>query len=361
MFNFIFEKLFLSFITLIGVATLVFFLFTVLPGDPAQMMLDQKSDSEQLKILRAKFGFDQPISDQYFYYMNDLSFISIHSLSKDHFTSYSKNKYGGFRLFKINDNIIVIKFPYLRTSYQKRGKKVLTIISETLPNTLILAVTSISIAIFFGLFLGIISGYYKDHFIDKFFQIFSMLGMSLPSFFTAILFSWFFGYVLFDYTNLNMTGSLYELDDYGENYSINIKNLILPSLVLGIRPIAVIVQLMRSQLIEELSKEYIVTAKSKGLPMYRIIYFHAIKNSLNPIITAVSGWFASLLAGAVFVEYIFGWRGLGKEIVEALNTLDIPVIIGSVLVIATFFILINTIVDIIYAYLDPQVKTNLNQ
>ena len=94
--------------------------------------------------------------------------------------------------------------------------------------------------------------------------------------------------------------------------------------------------------------------------MYKIIYFHAIKNSLNPIITAVSGWFASLLAGAVFVEYIFGWRGLGKEIVEALNTLDIPVIIGAVLVIATFFIIINTLVDIIYAYLDPQIKSNFN-
>ena len=93
----------------------------------------------------------------------------------------------------------------------------------------------------------------------------------------------------------------------------------------------------------------------------KVILNHCIKNSLNPVITALSGWFASLLAGSVFVEYIFGWRGLGKEIVEALNTLDIPVIIGSVLVIATFFILINTLVDIIYAYLDPQVKTNLNQ
>ncbi len=360
MLSFIFEKFFLSIITLTGVATLVFFLFTVLPGDPAQMMLDQKSDSKQLEILRAKFGFDQPVFNQYFYFMNDLSFISIHSTDKNHFTNYSKNKYGGFRLFKINNSIAVIKLPYLRTSYQKRGKKVLTIISETLPNTIVLAVSSISIAIFFGLFLGIISGYYKDHFIDRFLQLFSMLGMSLPSFFSAILFSWFFGYVLYEYTNLNMTGSLYELDDYGENYTINFKNIILPSVVLGIRPIAVIVQLMRSQLIEVLSKEYIVTAKSKGLPMYKIIYFHAIKNSLNPIITAVSGWFASLLAGAVFVEYIFGWRGLGKEIVEALNTLDIPVIIGAVLVIATFFIIINTLVDIIYAYLDPQIKSNFN-
>ena len=206
--------------------------------------------------------------------------------------------------------------------------------------------------------MGLVAGYYKDQSIDKALQVFSTLGMSIPSFFSAILFSWFFGYVLYDFTNLNMTGSLYELDDYGESYKLNLKNLILPSVVLGIRPLAVIVQLMRSQLIDVLSQDYIRTAKAKGLSVFRIIYFHAIKNSLNPVITAISGWFASLLSGAVFVEYIFGWRGLGKEVVEALNTLDIPVIMGAVLVISSLFIIINIIVDILYVYIDPQIKYN---
>ena len=103
-------------------------------------------------------------------------------------------------------------------------------------------------------------------------------------------------------------------------------------------------------------QDYIRTARAKGLSEFKIIKNHAIKNALNPVITAISGWFASMLAGAVFVEYVFGWNGLGKEIVNALNTLDLPVIMGSVLVIALMFILINIFVDVVYAYLDPKVK-----
>jgi peptide/nickel transport system permease protein len=251
----------------------------------------------------------------------------------------------------------VIKAPYLRTSYQNRGKPITKILKETLPNTAILALSSMFIAIVLGVFLGIVATLNKDTWIDRFLQLISTLGMSIPSFFSAILFSWFFGYVLHDYTKLNMTGSLYELDDFGESYSIVWKNLILPSFVLGIRPLALIIQLMRSNLLEVLSQDYIRTAYSKGLSKYKVIFNHGLKNSLNPVITAVSGWFASLLSGAIFVEYIFGWKGLGKEIVEALNQLDIPVVMGAVLVIALLFIIINIVVDFIYAYLDPRIKT----
>src|SRR6056300_373440 len=180
--------------------------------------------------------------------------------------------------------------------------------------------------------------------------------MSVPSFFSAILFSWLFGYVLHEFTGLNMTGSLYELDDYGEENRLQWKNLILPSIVLGIRPLAVIIQLTRSNLLEVLSQDYIRTAYAKGLSQYQVIFKHALKNAINPVVTAISGWFASMLAGAIFVEYIFGWKGLGKEIVEALNQLDIPVVMGSVLTIAFFFIIINIVVDFIYAYLDPRIN-----
>ena len=154
------------------------------------------------------------------------------------------------------------------------------------------------------------------------------------------------------------TGSLFELDDFGEERHLMFKNLILPAFVLGIRPLAVIIQLMRGSLLEVLSQDYIRTAKSKGLSRFKVVFKHGIKNALNPVVTAVSGWFASLLSGAVFVEYIFGWKGLGKEIVTALNTLDIPVIIGAVLTISTLFIIINILVDLIYIKLDPQVKLN---
>ncbi len=356
--NFLFNRLIYSVLTLFGVVTLIFFLFNVLPGDPAQMMLGQNQNSEQLINVKKKYGFDQPISTQYFYYLNDLSPISFHSNNQENYTFLKEDKYSEIKLMKFDSFTVVLKFPYLRTSFTMQGKKVSEIIRNTLPNTIVLAISAITIAIIIGLFLGIISAIFKDSYIDKSIQLISVVGMSLPSFFSAILFAWFFGYILHEYTNLEMTGSLFELDDFGENYSIKLKNLILPAIVLGIRPLAVISQLMRNELLDVLNQDYIRTARAKGLSEYTVIKNHGIKNSLNPVVTAISGWFASLLAGAVFVEYIFGWNGLGKEIVNALNNLDLPVIMGSVLVIAFMFIIINILVDIIYAWLDPRVKLN---
>ena len=340
-------------LTLLGVVTVIFFLFTILPGDPAQMMLGQ----EQLEIVRAKYGFDKSIGTQYLYYLNDLSPISLHSKNASDYTYLSDGKYSALSIVSLGNTDLVLKAPYLRESFQKSGKSVTSVIGDTLPNTFVLAVSAILIAICLGVILGIISALQKDTWLDKAIQILSTLGMSVPSFFSAILFAWLFGYVLHQYTNLNMTGSLYELDDFGEQNHLKLKNLILPAIVLGIRPLAVVIQLMRNSLLEILQQDYIRTARAKGLREFQIIKKHALKNALNPVVTAVSGWFASMLAGAVFVEYIFGWNGLGKEIVDALNTLDLPIIMGAVLVIATMFILINIFVDIIYGWLDPKINT----
>lgn len=336
--------------------TVIFFLFNVLPGDPAQMMLGQNEDSAQLAIVKQKYGFDKPISTQYFYYLNDLSPMSFHSSSPKDYTFLREGKYSATTLFTIGNTTAVLKFPYLRESFTKQGKKVSQVIGETLPNTFVLAVSAIFIAIVIGIILGIISALFKDSWQDKLIQIVSTIGMSVPSFFSAILFAWFFGFLLHEYTHLEMTGSLYELDDYGEAMHIQWKNLILPAIVLGIRPLAVVIQLMRNSLLEVFNQDYIRTARAKGLSEFQIIKSHALKNSMNPVVTAISGWFASMLAGAVFVEYIFGWNGLGKEIVNALNTLDLPVIMGAVLIIALVFIIINIFVDIIYVWLDPKVK-----
>lgn len=328
----------------------------MLPGDPAQMMMGQNEDSEQLAKVKAKYGFDKPILTQYGYYINDLLPISFHSKNKEDYTFLSENKYSAAPLFSIGNTTAVLKFPYLRESFTKQGKKVTQVLGETLPNTFALAVSAIVIAMILGVLLGIVSALYKDRWLDKSIQIFSTLGMSVPSFFSAILFAWFFGYILHEYTNLEMTGSLYELDDFGEDIHIKWKNLILPAIVLGIRPLAVVIQLMRNSLLEVFNQDYIRTARAKGLSEFQIIKRHAVKNALNPVVTAISGWFASMLAGAVFVEFIFGWNGLGKEIVNSLNTLDLPVIMGSVLVIATLFVMINILVDLIYVWLDPKVK-----
>ena len=356
MIQFIGNKFFYGILTLLGVVTVVFLLFNVLPGDPARMMLDQREDSEQLERIQKKYGFDKPLTTQYFYYLNDVSPLSIHSSSEDDFTFLKKGKYSYKKLFSVGEISLVLKYPYLRESFQKNGKKVSEVILETLPNTAILALFSISIAIFLGIILGIFSAIYKDTFFDRIIAIVSTFGMSIPSFFSAILFAWLFGFVLKEYTGLEMTGSLYVVDDFGEHIYIQWKNLVLPAIVLGIRPLAVVIQLMRNSLLEVLNLDYIRTAKAKGLTNYQVIKNHALKNSLNPVITAISGWFASMLAGAVFVEYIFNWNGLGKEIVNALNTLDLPVIMGSVLVIASLFIIINILVDIIYSWLDPRIR-----
>lgn len=356
MISYLLNKIGYALLTLFGVVTVIFFLFNVLPGDPAQMMLGQNEDSNQLAIVKHKYGFDKPVSTQYLYYINDLSPLSFHSKSPKDYTFLSNGKYTYMLLFSIGNIKTVLKFPYLRESFTKQGKKVSEVLAETLPNTFVLAVSAIVIALILGICLGIVSALYKDQWLDKIIQIFSTFGMSIPSFFSAILFAWFFGYILHRYTHLEMTGSLYELDDFGEAMHIKWKNLILPAVVLGIRPLAVVIQLMRNSLLEVFNQDYIRTARSKGLSEFQIIRKHAVKNAMNPVVTAISGWFASMLAGAVFVEYIFGWNGLGKEIVNALNTLDLPVIMGSVLIIALLFIIINIFVDIIYAWLDPKVK-----
>jgi peptide/nickel transport system permease protein len=340
-----------------GVVSLVFFLFNVLPGDPAKMMIGQRSDISTIESIRKELGLDKSKGMQYVKYINDLSPISIHNNKNRESYFYIDNlKYNYTKLFHVSKaSILVLKTPYLRRSYQSK-KLVSEIVKETLPNTFILAFASILIASFLGIFLGIIEAIKKDSLFDKLSLLFSAFGMSLPSFFAAILIGWIFAFVLGDLTGLNLTGNIYEIDDLGNGIHLQLKNLILPAVTLGIRPLAIVIQLSRNSMLDVLSQDYIRTAKAKGLSFKHIIWRHALKNSLNPVITAISGWFASLMAGVVFVEYIFGWKGLGYIIVDSLNKYDLPVIMGCVLTISVMFIVINITVDIIYAILDPRIR-----
>ena len=358
MINYIINKIFYGFLTLFGVITVVFLLFTVLPGDPARMMLDQKEDPEQLAQIRKNLGLDQPVWKQYLYYLNDLSPISIHDnqAKETTYTSLSSDKYDYQKITDVGENTIVLKKTFLRNSFQKQGKSVATIIAETLPNTIVLAISAIIIATIIGVGLGITSALMKDSWIDRALLVITSFGMSIPSFFSAIIIAYIFAFLLHEVTSLNMIGSLYEVDDLGEGKHLTLKNLILPAITLGSRPLAVFTQLTRNSLLEVLSQDYIRTAYAKGLSKKTVIFKHALRNALNPVVTAISGWFASMLAGAVFVEFIFGWNGLGKEIVNALNTLDLPIVMGAVLVIAVMFIIINILIDIIYGILDPRVR-----
>ena len=153
-----------------------------------------------------------------------------------------------------------------------------------------------------------------------------------------------------------MFGSLFSVDNYGTGTYLDLKNLILPALTLGIRPLAVVVELTKSSVLDVLSQDYIRTAKAKGLSYKKILVKHTLKNALNPVVTAISGWLASLLAGAVFVEYIFDWKGMGVVIVEGLDKYDFPVVMGSLLYVSVILVIINIITDVIYGWLDPRVK-----
>jgi peptide/nickel transport system permease protein len=151
-----------------------------------------------------------------------------------------------------------------------------------------------------------------------------------------------------------LTGSLYELDPWeGKRWSL--QNMILPVLTLMIRPLGVVVQLTRSSILEVMSQDFIRTAYAKGLSPARVMWKHALPNALNPVLTSISGWFASLLAGAVFVEFVFGWKGLGQLMFTAIERQDLPVISGGVMVIASSFVGIGFLMDGVYRWLDPRV------
>lgn len=346
--KYIFRKFIFLTLTIWGVISLLFLLFQLL-SDPTTLLQGQRSDLTTKKNMEEELGLNKPALIRYINYLNDLSPISIHDIEKVNQLNYIK-------VVQINNKLLVLKSPYLGQSYQSK-KPVIELLKEYFPGTLILASLSMGLAFGLGIILGSFSAIKQNSFLDQSIIGISTIGVSVPSFFSAIIISWFFGFVIHDFTGLSMTGSW---KDYiaGEGEKIMWLNLILPSLALGIRPLAVITQLTRSSMIEVLGSEYIRTAKAKGLNKFQIIKRHALKNALNPVITASSGWFASLLAGSFFVEYIFGWKGIGKLTVESLEKSDYPVVMGCVLLVASLFIIINTLVDISYKYLDPRVEIN---
>ena len=350
MIPYLIRKLFYGMAVMLGIVIVVFFLFNILPVDPARMTQGQRADVQSLQAVRKEFGLDKPVPVQFAYYINDLSPVGLHQN-----TAEEQQRLHYLKLFPSGDNkVIALKWPYLRRSYQTH-KEVSSLLLEVIPNTLVLATTAMLFAIFIGVFLGVMSAVKQNTWIDKLAIGFSTLGVSAPSFFVGVVIAWIFGFVLNKYTGLNMSGSLCTYDPF-KGEIISWKNLILPAVTLGLRPLAIIVQLTRNAMLDVLGQDYIRTAKAKGLGNNAIIYRHALKNALNPVVTAIANWFASLLAGSFFVEYVFGYNGLGKTTVDALEMSDFPVVMGSILFIAFIFVMINILVDIIYVWIDPRVK-----
>ena len=346
MINYILRKSFYGLLVLLGVVVTVFFLFQGF-GDPSRLVMGQRADAATQENIRKELYLDQPRWKQFVFYLDDISPIGIHSREEI--------RQKGLRgVFIGGETKIGLKWPYLRRSYQTK-REVGTVLMEALPGTLLLALAAMMLATVGGIALGVLAAIRKGTFWDTSSIFVSVLGISAPSFFMGIVIAYLFGFVLSQYTGLHMTGSLFDTDPFAGR-QLQLCNLILPALTLGIRPMAIIAQLTRGSLLDVLDQDYIRTAYAKGLKPRVVVWKHALRNALNPVITAITGWFAELLAGAFFVETIFGWKGIGKVTVDALEKLDFPVVMGSVLVTSCFFILVSVLSDLLYGVVDPRVR-----
>ncbi|MFM2134234.1 MAG: ABC transporter permease [Candidatus Kapaibacterium sp.] len=306
MLAFIVRRLVNTLLTLVGVVTVSFFLVRSIDGDPARVMLGQRADEATRQALREQFGFNKPLYVQYALYMERL----VHG---DLGRSISSNR------------------------------EVLSVIFERMQATALLAGVAMLVATLLGIALGTVAAIKANTWLDSVIMGVAQFGISLPSIVMAALFMMVFGVWLdwFPISGYVNRGAVY---------------LVLPAVTLGIRPLAIIARVTRSSMLDVMGQDYVRTAKAKGLSDGVVILKHTLRNALNPVVTTVGSWFAGLLAGAYFIEYMFNWPGLGKVSLDAVEKLDYPMIQGAVLFSATIFVLINFFSDLVYAWLDPRVK-----
>jgi len=321
----------------LGSATLLSFLFFGLLNSRDQAVYElagQQTDSATIAALKKEMRMDLPLWQQVAWYMNDLSPLGL------------KCQSGGACAWGL-------KWPSYGKSYQT-GRQVSDIIASAFPATLLLALASMFLAGVLGISLGFVAARNENRWWEKGLLGLSTAGMALPSFFSAILVAWLFGFVLRAFTGLPPWGSLYSIDNLsGERY-LALQHLLLPALTLGIRPLSVMLQMTKNTLLSNQSVLFIRTAEAKGLTQGRVWFVHLLRASLGPVWTSFTGWFGSLLAGAVFVEYIFGWKGIGRELVVGIQTMDYPVVMGCIITTSALFALLNGLTDLGHDWLDPQ-------
>ena len=291
-----------------GVLTVTFLLMYVVPGDPARIMMGARADEATVRAIRAELGLDDPLPVQYGRFM-------LRAATGDLGRSYFTNR------------------------------DVMQEILRRVPATAILGLAAMLLAATVGILVGVVSAVRPYSFLDQGSMVLALAGISMPVFFLGLLLAWVFGYLL----------GWFPISGYMESLS-QAKTLVLPAVALAASPLALIARLTRSSMLEVLREDYVRTARAKGLDERLVVLKHGLKNALNPILTAASQSFAAVLAGAFFVEFIFNWPGIGLLAINAINNYDFPVIQGTVLFAATVFIVINILVDVGYAVLDPRVK-----
>ncbi|MEI6412056.1 MAG: ABC transporter permease [Bacteroidota bacterium] len=347
---FILRRLLYGILVIVLVVVTISSIIYLAPVDPAQLTFGQRSDVATVKAKTAELGLDQPLYMQLGHYLADLSPFSVLTNTVE-----NKRKYNFVALFHLADNqVFALKTPYLRESYQS-GRPVSEILAAAIPATALLAGTALLLAILIGIPAGIISSLRPRSFWDHAISVISVFGYSMPSYVAAMVLALIFGYALSAFTGLEVQGGIYVLDDFGD-WQLRWRNLILPAVALGMRPVALITQLTRSAMLDTLSQDYVRTARAKGLSEYKVLITHTLRNAMNPVLSAITGWFASLLTGAFFVESVFNFKGLGDVTINALLAFDIPVVLGCVLFTSFVFVLVNLLADLLYAVLDPRIR-----
>ena len=306
-------KRFLSIIpVLLGITIITFTAIHLAPGDPIQVRMGQRYDPVIAEQLRAELGLDKPLVVQYLVFLKDL-------VRGD------------------------LGFSYIK------GQPVTQLLGDKFGNTLYLSLSAMLIAIILGMLAGIIAAIRPQSVLDYFVMILAVAGVSSPVFWLGLMLQLVFGSYLHW---LPVSG----MNEYGATMWENFKHLILPAVTLATVPMAIIARITRSSMLEVMGQEYIRTARAKGLGTRAIIFRHALKNALIPIITVIGNMFALLLTGAVLTETVFSWPGLGRAMVDAIGQRDFPIILGSVTLFAVTFVMVNLIVDIIYAWVDPRIR-----
>lgn len=342
----LFKKILSGVFVLVSVVVIVSSIIYLAPVDPTRLTFGQRSDSSTVLRKQQELGMDQSLTVQLISYLSDISPIVV----------AEKSAYGNKQIGIVNfgSKALIFKWPTWRESFQS-GRPVEDLFRESIPKTLILALASFIFAAILGLFFGVVSALNKGSFLDRLLLTFSTLGISVPSYVAAIFLAIIFAYILRPITGLNMQGSIFEINDYGDDIIV-LKNLILPSIALGIRPISIITQLTRSAFLDVLNQPYIRTAKAKGITFIQVLQKHVSQNAMNPIITSLTGWLASLMAGAYFVEKVFNFKGLGEMTINALLNYDVPVILASMIFVCIVFIVINILTDMLYYVFDPSLR-----
>ncbi|ASJ53000.1 peptide ABC transporter permease [Brevibacillus formosus] len=317
---------------LVGMSIIVFSIIRAIPGDPALTILGEKATPQAIADIREALGLNNPWYIQYFDYMKNI-------LSGNLGESLQTNA-------PISDEIM----PYLAATTE-------------------LTIVSMLIAVFIGVNAGILSAWKQNSWFDYCAMLIALVGVSMPIFWLGLMEQWVFAQELKWLPSVGRDNSRNPVEAITHFYILDtmmaghwdqlwevIKHLILPGIALGTIPMAIIARITRSSMLEVMRADYVRTARAKGLTQFWVVYKHALKNALIPVLTVIGLQTGLLLGGAVLTETIFGWPGVGRYIVTAIGNRDYPVIQSGILVIATIFVLINLLVDLLYAYIDPRIK-----